>query len=202
MIKALTAIYAHDTVNEFFVLRDVKQGKLCALQAYEDLVCPKCKKIDEKAALERGVQANVTVKSRRAFLGSADDFYIVNESSKAALLSLFAEEIDFFPIRSSLHFVASAKTWVQPNPLDPGFRFGRDQCSKCGRYREVVWGKVPPQLPSSSRFVAVNLESIQGAREVWLVSGDAAESLRKMKPALSGLVLSPKEVEGMESPGE
>jgi hypothetical protein len=194
MTSILAAIYAHDSVNDFFVLHEVRQGKLCAKKAYEDLVCQKCKKIDEKAALRRGVEIDGVVKSRRPFLGSAEDFYVVDERCKMTLSSLLPDEVEYFPLPPS-HWVASARICLQPNPEDPGFRCGRDRCRECGRFREVVWGKSPPRIPFASRFVAVNLESIRGAREVWLVAQDIAESLRKVEPALTGLVLSPKEVE-------
>jgi len=195
MINVMYAIYPHDSVNEPFVLRCMSQGKLVLMEEYQDLACEKCRKVDEKAALARGIQAEVVVRSKRPFLGSSDSFYLLDQRSKEVFATVLRDEIDYFRIPSSPYYVATAKVWLQPEETDPGFRFGRDKCKECGRAREVVWGKVPPTIPGQNRFLAINLESIQGARETWRVSKDVAEVLKKASPPLTGIVLVPKEVD-------
>lgn len=193
MIQTFYALYPHDTVNETFVLRHICDGKLVVRQEYSDLVCSTCKKVDEKAALERGIQPNVVVTSKRPFLGSSDDFYLVNEAGKQIFSHLLPDELNYYLIPSSRFFVVTAKLWHLPMPIERGYRFVNRACQRCGRPKEVVWGMEPAQIESPMRFLAINLESRMGARETWIVSKEIATELEKLTPRLTGIVISPKE---------
>lgn len=188
-------ISPHDTVNAPFLFWRVHaNGRLVVMEEFQDLACKSCHKVNETAALSRGIPASVVVKSKRPFLLSQDEFYILDDRSMQLFSRLLPGEIDFYPIPSSPFFVASGRNWVQPDSNDPGFRFGRDRCTECGRVREVVWGRVPPTL-ASSPFISVNLEGIQGAREAWLVSKEVADELRKVSPPLTGMAIIPKQID-------
>ena len=93
-------------------------------------------------------------------------FYLLDERCRAALSCILPEEFDYYPIPSSYFYVASAKTWLFPKPMDPGYRFGIDVCRECGRPREIVWSKLPPTIAVNKQFLAINLEGIQGARNL------------------------------------
>ena len=203
MIKTMYGISPHDSVNEPFVLRRMSKGKLVVMDEYQDLACKTCRKVNEKAALSRGIQEEVVVKSKRPFLPAADDFYLVDERGKQIFSSVLPDEIDYYRIPSSTFYVASAKVWLQPEESDPAYRFLNGRCAECDRAREVYWGKlprVPPTIVDLKRFVAINLESMQGARETWFVSKDVADELRNVSPRLTGMAIVPKEInDGQDS---
>lgn len=187
-------IYPHDSVNQPFVLRRMKQGKLAVMAEYDDLVCKTCHKVDERAALLRGIQKEVVVQSRRPFLGSSDDFYLLDERSKQVFSALLPDCIDYFRIPSGTFYVAWAKKCLQPEETDPGYRFLNGRCKECGRAREVYWSKLPPTVAEVEPFFAINLESRLGARATWFASADVATELKKVSPRLTGMTLVPKEI--------
>lgn len=196
MIYTMYQITPHDSVNAAFVLRcDNPDGKLIIMEVYQDLVCKKCRKVDEKAALIRGIQEEVVVRSKRPFLASFDNFYLLDERSREVFSTILPDEIDYYRIPSSAYYVALPQVWMQPEPTNPGFRFERERCNECERFREVVWSIVPPIIHGQKRFCAVNLESIQGARVLWLVSKEVADELKTISPPLTGMVLVPKEID-------
>jgi hypothetical protein len=143
----------------------MREGRLVVMNEYQDLTCKRCGKVDEKAALARGIQGEVLVRSKRPFLPSADDFYLLDERGKHLFAGLLPDQFDFIRIPSSPTFcVAAAREWFEPLESDPGFQFVSGRCKECGRPREVIWGKDPPTVPQVRPFMAINLESIQGAR--------------------------------------
>jgi hypothetical protein len=96
-------VYPNDSVNTPFVLRHINKNKLIVMDEYEDLVCKECRKVDENAALSRGIQEEVVVNSKRPFLSSADGFYLVNEKIKQRLTTILPNEIGYFRIPSSAY---------------------------------------------------------------------------------------------------
>jgi hypothetical protein len=194
MIDRAFAIYPSGSVRAPFILRRMKDGKLAVRDEYEALVCKKCRKVNELAALAQGIQKEVVVRSKRPFLGSADDFNLLDERAKQAFATLFPNEIEFFPIPTGPYCVASAKVCLQPEESNPGFRFAVPRCVECGRPGEVVWGKEPLTVAERKPFMAANVEGRIGARVTWIVSDEAAEVLRRITPPLTGMVLSPKQV--------
>ena len=188
-------VLPHDTVNSTFVLKRMKDGRLVVMEQHEDLVCKKCGKVDEKAALARGIQPEVVIESKRPFLGSLDDFYVLDDRSKKEFSRILPDELEYYPIPSSSYSVASAKVWSQPEEADPGFKFETGKCKECGRPKGVYLGKSPPTIPGERRFYCINMESRQGARETWIVSRDVADELKKVSPRLTGMVLVAKDIE-------
>ncbi len=194
MIRTMYGVYPHDSVHTAFVLRRMGEHRLVVMEEYQDLVCQKCGKVKEKAALPRGIQPAVVINSKRPFLGSADNFYLVDERGKQVFSAVVPDQIEYYRIPSSAFYVASARVWLEPDESNPGFRFVRGRCKQCGRPGEVIWSKSPPTIPGDDAFVSINLEGTQGARETWLVSEEIANKL-KASPPLTGMVLDPKEVD-------
>ncbi len=63
MTRTMYVVYAHDSVNEVFLLRRMGERKLMVMEQYQDLVCQKCGKVNEQSALARGIQPSVVIKS-------------------------------------------------------------------------------------------------------------------------------------------
>jgi hypothetical protein len=194
MIRTMYVVYAHDTVQTAFVLKRMGE-RLSVMEEYQDLMCQKCGKVNEQAALLRGIQPDVVLKSKRPLIPSADNFYLVNERGKQVFSALVPGEIDYHRIPSSDFYVASARTWLQPHEGDPGFRFVGGRCNACGRAREVIWDKGRVRLGEIKPFLCINLEKRLGACALWLVSQEVADELKKASPPLTGMVLDPKEVD-------
>jgi hypothetical protein len=187
-------IYPHDSAHAPFVLRRLGEDKLVVMDEYQDLVCQKCGKVNEKAALVRGIQRDVVVESKRPIIPSADNFYLVNDRGKQVFSALAPSEVDFYRIPASDFYVASARTWLQPQDNQAGFRFVGGRCSDCARAREVVWDKGPLEIGEFKPFLCINLENRLGACGLWLVSEELADQLKKTSPPLTGMVLDPKRV--------
>jgi len=200
MIRTMYVVSPHDSVHQTFVLRRMGEHKLIVMEEYQDLVCPKCGKVNEKAALARGIQAGVIVKSKRPFVASADDFYLLDERGKQVFSSVVPDQIDYYRVPSSAFYVAFAKECLEPDESDPGFRFVRGRCKQCGRPREVIWGKSPPRIARIKPLLSINLESVRGVIPTWVVSEDVANRLEKASPPLTGMVLVPKEFNDWEHP--
>jgi len=124
-----------------------------------------------------------------------DDFYVVDERAKQVFCALFPDLIEFYPIPSAAFWVATPKVWMEPDEKNPGFRICRPRCTGCGRAGEAVWGKEPLVVNERKRVFAINLESVLGARAIWVVSSDMAAALKVISPPLTGMVLSPKQVD-------
>jgi hypothetical protein len=200
MIHEMIWISSHDTINAPFVLRHIKQGKLVVMDEYQDLVCRKCGKVNEKAALTRGIQPEVVVKSKRPYLLSADDFCLVDERGKDAFSRILPNELEYFPIPSSRFYVsrfyvASARVSLHPVDSDPGYRFLSGRCHECGRRKEFYWSDACPTMEPPSRFTSIIFEDRQGGKETWFVTKDVAEQLKNTSPPLTGIAFLPKEFE-------
>jgi hypothetical protein len=195
MVENVFAIYPHDTVHQPFILRRMKDGKLSVMDEYRPLICKKCRKVDERAALAQGISEEVVVRSKRPFLESLDDHYLLDQRARQLFTALFPDEIVCYAIPHSAFCVATPKVWLLPNESNPGVRFAGPRCPECNRPGQIVWGKGPLAVGERRRFRAVNLESVQGARAIWLVTSDAAAELKGISPPLTGMVLSPQHVE-------
>jgi hypothetical protein len=51
-----------------------------------DLVCAKCGKLDEVAAINRGVDPNITIRSKRDYIGTTDGFKVVTRRAMEAFM--------------------------------------------------------------------------------------------------------------------
>jgi hypothetical protein len=190
---AMYAIYPRDSADDVFLFRHERGGKLVVIDEYQDLVCQRCGKVNERAALARGVRPGVRIRSKRSFFPAPDHTYLMDERGKQVFVTLLPGQIDFYPIPSSGFYVASATTRRHPKDTDPGFQFEGGRCKVCGRAREICWGKESPILEEPKQFACINLEGWTGAREIWLVSKEVAGKLKTVSPPLTGMFLDPKE---------
>jgi hypothetical protein len=204
VIHTLYNVSPHDSVHSPFILfRMNAEGRLAVMEEYGDLVCPKCHKVDERAALTRGILDEVVVRSKRPFVASLDCFFLVDDQGRKVFSEVLPDALDYFPIPSSGFYVATGSEKLQPDPADPGFRFVGGRCAVCRRPREVVWSRIPPTGIPLRSFTCVKMEGIQGGREAWLVSKEIAERLDRASPLLTGLgISSPKQIEVPDSGGE
>ena len=176
MIHTRYVIYPHNSIHEAFVLRPEGEGKLVVMDAYRDLVCQTCGKVNKQAALARGIQPEVVIKSKRPMLMSSEGLYLLNETTKEAFSRLVPDEIDYLRIPSCGFYVACARSWVEPEGTNPGYRFTRHRCNECGRPGEVCWSKAPAWLTRVDPFICINMDTTLGAFPLWVVSQNSRGS--------------------------
>lgn len=142
MTETYFGLYPHDSTRAPFVLRRMVGDRLAVMDEYADLVCPTCRKVNERAALARGVLGEVVVRSRRPILPSDDNFFLLDERARRAFETILPGELDYFPVPSGAYSVACAKSRIEPAETNPGVRFASGRCKACHRPREVVWGPI------------------------------------------------------------
>ncbi len=101
MTRTMYVVCPHDSVLSAFVLKRLGEHKLVVMEEYQDLVCQKCGKVNEQAALVRGIQPGVDVKSKRTLILSLDNLYLENEGGKQVFSGLVPGEIDYYRIPAS-----------------------------------------------------------------------------------------------------
>jgi phage FluMu protein Com len=189
----LYCVSPHDSINQPFILHQMRNGKLAVRPEFEDLTCTRCKKVNEKAALKRGVPRDMIVKSKRPILLSEEDLYLLDDKAQRVFSDLLPDMIDYYAIPNSSFFVASARDWMQPVEEDKGYRVINGRCQECGRLSEVYWSTEAPTIPQIKSYFCINMESRIGARETWIVTEEVASRLEAVSSKLSGVVLFPKE---------
>jgi hypothetical protein len=109
---------------------------------YQALRCRRCGKLDEFAAIDRFVPADLSFRSRWSYLGLSDDFGIAVDST---FISLVAEQgiggLRFFPLPGDRRYQLLLPTCIMPvDALTAGFQYSGQPCEVCGRYPEAVVG--------------------------------------------------------------
>jgi len=64
-VKLYTLVPMDSRLNEWLFWYEDADGYRQPKQIYSDLVCAKCGKLDEVAAINRGVDPNITIRSKR-----------------------------------------------------------------------------------------------------------------------------------------
>jgi hypothetical protein len=103
-------------------------------QPYLDLACPICRKIDEVAALTRGLEAGIKLGKRMPeFFHSEDNFPIVSAGFRSFLDSCQATGIKYYDLPSDERFfVAFPEVLFRLEQHPAAFRT-EGHCQTCGR---------------------------------------------------------------------
>jgi hypothetical protein len=155
---------------------------------YSDLQCPKCRKIDELKALERGITFDLRFPDRDLF-SSLDFQYVIGNRLRALLEAHAPDDISYYPIpnRPDLtvampHHRINVDFSVQDFQVLP-------KCSKCTRYTEAIWGPTVPRFPSIKNIAVLHLESRHEMLPVWLIDDSLAKALKNVNPKLNSILL-------------
>jgi len=127
--------------SEWLLKRENPSGVMQYRERYADLVCPKCRKLDEITAFQRGVEDDVRIHTRRDVLETLDGWLLLSAKGRTALETIPGSLLDFHALPGDSHYVVALPRQRFPWWERPGFRAGRP-CSECGIYREVKWGNV------------------------------------------------------------
>src|SRR5262245_48511409 len=90
-------LYPHDVSFDLSVFRiEDATGRLVVREQYANLVCPRCKKLDERRALERGIAGDTTFRTKRNLFGAWDGVYIVSDRLRSLLDDFPESAIDYY----------------------------------------------------------------------------------------------------------
>jgi hypothetical protein len=174
-----------DSYDEPWILWSDREERLAIRAAYQDLVCRSCGKVDELAALQRGISPDVTVRTRADVLGTGEDLgVIVSQRFHAMVAELGVGGLSFLPIPSSpAHYFAIADRLVETDLSMAGFEDHGSLCHRCHRFRERTVGPLIQSLAVPAErltFFASSewSESVRGKRQPIFVTPHLADVLR------------------------
>lgn len=158
---------------------------------YVDLRCSQCGKIDEFAALDRGVAEGIVFpKKMPDFFSSNEDLDIVSENMRRFLDSLDKVKVRYFPFPSdSRFFVAFPDEMIPVTADNKAFRVEGGWCPVCNRARECVIGSELHPLRSDFVLGALLFETVANVSPMWIVCEKVVDSLKQAK--LKGLEFHP-----------
>ena len=158
---------------------------------YADLQCTKCRKVDELVAIERGIDADVSIYSKSDFLTSDDGFVAVSKRFRDSLASHNVSNISFVSIPASdNYFIMLPNAFAAIVSDNVGMEFHR-KCTTCGRFRETCFFPVLESFavnpdPLALNVPGVNQENTRG-RQFWFCGSNELVS-----------VLKPQKLKGLE----
>src|SRR5215813_9853129 len=95
---------------------------------YSDLVCAKCGKLDEVAAINRGIDPSVTIKSKRDFIEMSDGIMTVSLHAKEVIIGEGVKGLRFIPLPDQKHWVPWPEVRVKTDLSKAGFEFVGPKC--------------------------------------------------------------------------
>jgi hypothetical protein len=189
-LKLYNLVPTDSPVNDWLFWYEDNAGYVRPREIYADLVCAVCGKLDEEAAISRGIDSSVAIRSKRDFIEMRDGLI----SASMRLRDAFNEEglmgVRFIPLPDGNHSVLLPEVRVATDLNTAGFEFVGPKCATCGRYSEVLVGPLVPSLtvPDDPMVVFASEvwnENTRG-RVLWLFAQEPVVKVLK-KRRLSGL---------------
>src|SRR5262249_43106502 len=177
-------------LNEWLFWYEDADGYRQPKQIYSDLVCAKCGKLDEVAAINRGIDPDVTIRSKRDFIGTSDGFKVVTSRAIEAFREDKIKGLRFIQLSDGNHSVLWPEVRVPTDLSKAGMQFVGPKCDRCGRYREACVGPLSQSLtiPDDPMVVFASEvwnENLRG-RVLWLLAQEpVANALKRRR--LTGL---------------
>jgi hypothetical protein len=147
--------------NEWLFWYEDADGYRRPKQVYSDLVCAKCGKLDEVAAINRGIDPNITIRSKRDFIGTTDGFKVVTRRAMEAFGEDGIKGLRFIQLSDGNHSVLWPEVRVPTDLSKAGFEFEGPRCARCGRYRGAYVG------PFSASLTVPDDPMMVFASEIW-----------------------------------
>jgi len=156
---------------------------------YSDLVCAKCGKLDEVAAINRGIDPSITIRSKRDFIGTTDGFKVVTSRAMEAFREVGIKGLRFIQLPDGNHSLLWPEVRVPTDLSKAGFQFG-PKCPRCGRYREACVGPLSQSLTLPDDPMVVFASEVWNedwvGRVLWLFAQEPVARALKLK-RLTGL---------------
>jgi len=157
---------------------------------YSDLVCAKCGKLDEVGAINRGVDPDTTIRSKREYIGTTDGFKVVTSRAREAFTEEGIKGLRFIQLSDGNHSVLWPELRVPTDLSKAGFEFEGPRCAKCGRYRGAYVGPFSQSLTIPDDPMVIFASEVWNedwiGRVLWLFAQEpAANALKRRR--LTGL---------------
>jgi hypothetical protein len=120
-------LWPKDVPRNVYLFRrmDSSSRRLVLKDRYKDLACQTCGKIDERLALERGLEDDVIFRFKTDLFCSFELLYILSQRAKGVLDSFPGVSVRYFPIPSCQeHFVVLPERVYEPGKG----RYTKDVC--------------------------------------------------------------------------
>lgn len=138
-MKIYTCCSDDDTQEHWLFFEDVG-GRLKVRTEYRDLACSSCGKIDEQAALRRGVSSNFAVRAKKDWIGTSDDYVCMTLRLRNIIESNGFRGLVFLEIpEAPNHFVVNCVNLVRTDEVKAGFE-NHGKCPTCGRFADRLIG--------------------------------------------------------------
>jgi len=156
-------------------------GRLSVRSRYRDLMCRTCGKVDEQAAVARGIGEGFVVQPASDWIGTTDDWICVSERFREHVESMGYGGLVFLPLNSNGYYLLTCDNLVQTDEVLAGFD-NRNLCSECGRYAErlvgpFLQGMSLPESEETFFAAAIANESIKASYRPIFCSGKICRTL-------------------------
>ncbi len=132
--------YSEDDTQEHWLLFEDVDGRLVVRKEYSDLACSSCGKIDEQAALKRGVSRSFRVRAKKDWIGTSDDYLCVTKRFRDLVENEGLCGLEFLEIPAEPnHYVVNCINLVETDEVMAGFE-NRRLCPTCRRFSERLVG--------------------------------------------------------------
>ncbi len=175
-----------------------KHGKFVLRPRYQTFACPTCGKIDPKAALEAGIDADIELKEPNLdAIPTTDEQTILSMRCYEALTSLAGVKLESWriPKQSNHVLVLPGNLVLPPSNLAAGkkmsprevveskipYRRHGEKCKRCGRYEGLTISSGFIEVAESIQLAGLWLErsTLAVPYIAWMISNRVAESLEK-----------------------
>jgi hypothetical protein len=171
--------------NEWLFWYQDEEAYVRPRQFYADLVCSACGKLDEVAAINRGIDPSVTIKSKRDFIGMTDGLISVSKRAKEVFIGEGIKGLRFIPLPDKQHWVPWPEVRVKTDLSKAGFEYEGPRCGKCGRYRGAYVGPFAVSLTVPEDPMVVFASEIWNedrlGRVLWLFAQEPVAKALKLK---------------------
>jgi len=153
---------------------NLEHPKRRVMPEYAHLVCDRCGKVDEVAAIRSGIRADIRIRGSVDFLRSSEGLTLFSERARESLKTKQIAGLEFIAVGTSGYYVALPKRFATVNVAVSTMKFQR-KCQKCSRFRETTGfpSRDSMKLPRNPRLIVapdVFLERYYSRTFVYVVS--------------------------------
>lgn len=113
---------------------------------YQDLACPKCMKVREAIALERGIDPSFKVRLSGDICSTDDGVYVFSQRTREFFENNKISGLRYVPIPNETRYILAFPTVTVRMPRTFGALRYENPCLECGRWQWIGFGTKPMML--------------------------------------------------------
>jgi len=178
------------TLN-YSLFRNFRGERLEPKDAYKDLFCPECRKVDEFAAISRGITLG-RHKPKKCLFGTMENFTIISTSLVDGFPPIIQEHFQIVRFSDNRDYaVIYPKIIITPNLQSGEFVPFMAPCIHCKRYEGIHHGEKCKNTPFQPVVaIAYGMELNLALNLDWYVNDEVAGIFRSIHPKVKGLYFS------------